>query len=185
MRRRPHTLLATVVLMLALAPATAAAACSDTSLRPTSGNLPRQAKATLCLINQQRSARGLTALEADPRLSRAARRFANDMVRQQFFAHLAPSGETPVARVQRTGYLLGARAWVLAENIAWGAGTASTPSAVVRGWMRSPGHRAAILDARFRELGLGIALGAPSGGPGVTVTAEFGVLSRTSGAALR
>lgn len=185
MRRRPHTLLATVVLMLALAPATAAAACPDRSLRPTSSNLPRQAKATLCLINEQRSARGLTVLQSDAQLARAARRHAGAMVRQGFFSHVAPSGDTPTARVQRTGYLLGARAWVLAENIAWGAGAGSTPAAVVRGWMQSPGHRAAILDARYRELGLGLAVGSPSGGPGVTVTAEFGALSRTSGAPLR
>jgi uncharacterized protein YkwD len=44
--------------------------------------------------------------------------------------------------------------------------------------MASPGHRANILRAAFREIGIGIAPGAPvvglSGDPAVTYTNEFG-----------
>jgi uncharacterized protein YkwD len=53
---------------------------------------------------------------------------------------------------------------------------------IVGAWMRSPGHRANILNARFREIGVGIAQGAPRGA-GRTVRAgtyatEFGVRAR-------
>jgi uncharacterized protein YkwD len=44
--------------------------------------------------------------------------------------------------------------------------------------MRSPGHKANILRRQFREIGIGIALGAPEdvdGQPGATYTADFGV----------
>jgi uncharacterized protein YkwD len=175
MRRRIHTFLATVVLMLALGPATAAAACPDTDLQPGPSTIEREARATLCLINAQRTSRGLPALAADPRLTRAARAHAIDMVRRSFFSHVAPGGATMTQRVARTGYLRGARAWALSENIAWGAGTESTPTAIVTGWMESPPHRAAILDGRFRDLGIGVALGVPLGPPdGTTITADFG-----------
>ena len=44
--------------------------------------------------------------------------------------------------------------------------------------MDSPGHRANILRRQFREIGIGIALGAPVGAGGLhgaTYTADFGV----------
>ena len=45
-------------------------------------------------------------------------------------------------------------------------------------WMASPGHRANILRGAFREIGIGIAPGAPmaglAGDPAVTYTNEFG-----------
>ena len=44
--------------------------------------------------------------------------------------------------------------------------------------MSSPGHKANILRRQFREIGIGIALGAPvdAGGlDGATYTADFGV----------
>lgn len=185
MRRRFPTLLAIVVLPLLVLPAAALATCHDSRLRANSATTARQAKATLCLINQQRATRGLPALKADPLLARAARQHARAMVELGFFDHIAPNGDSPVTRIRRTGYLNGARAWAVAENIAWGAGANATPAAVVQGWMQSPGHRAAILDPRFSQLGLGVAVGLPVGGTGVTVTADFGTLSRTSNAPLR
>jgi uncharacterized protein YkwD len=43
-------------------------------------------------------------------------------------------------------------------------------------WMNSPGHRANILSASFREVGIGVALGAPRVGdhPAATYATEFG-----------
>lgn len=48
----------------------------------------------------------------------------------------------------------------------------------MRAWMRSPGHRANILSRTFREVGVGIAIGAPTTAGGVldagTYTTDFG-----------
>jgi uncharacterized protein YkwD len=44
----------------------------------------------------------------------------------------------------------------------------------VRSWLRSPGHRAILLDGRYDDVGIGIALGAPVGGGGATFTGDFG-----------
>ena len=58
----------------------------------------------------------------------------------------------------------------------------STPSAIVAGWMRSPEHRANILNPDFRDSGIGIVAHAPrrySGGQrGATYTQQFGVTAQ-------
>jgi uncharacterized protein YkwD len=81
-----------------------------------------------------------------------------------------------VARIINSRYVGPRSAWSLAENIAWGTGSLATPAQIVRGWMNSPGHRANILNGRFRDIGVGVALGAPAGGvrDGATYTTDFG-----------
>lgn len=43
------------------------------------------------------------------------------------------------------------------ENIAFGY---ATPAAVLKGWWGSPGHRANMLDARYRYMGIAVAYSA-------------------------
>jgi uncharacterized protein YkwD len=45
---------------------------------------------------------------------------------------------------------------------------------MVRAWMDSPGHRTNILNRRFRDIGIGIVVGTPSGPGGATYTTDFG-----------
>ena len=73
-------------------------------------------------------------------------------------------------------YLDGVRGWSLGENLAWRSGAAATPAHIVEAWMRSPGHRRNILDGGFREIGVGLATGAPrrTGGGGATYVNELG-----------
>jgi uncharacterized protein YkwD len=96
------------------------------------------------------------------------------MVRQRFFDHVSPGGSTMAQRIKRTNYLDGRRGWSLGENLAWGSGSLATPAEIVDGWMHSAGHRRNILDAGFREIGIGIALGSPTGGAGATYVNDFG-----------
>jgi uncharacterized protein YkwD len=50
---------------------------------------------------------------------------------------------------------------------------------MVKAWMESPGHREIILTRAFREAGVGIAMGVPSGrGSGATFTMDFGLATR-------
>jgi uncharacterized protein YkwD len=95
------------------------------------------------------------------------------MVRRHYFSHVSLSGSTFLQRIKRTGYLRRARSWSAGENIAWGSGGYATPRSIVRAWMNSPPHRENILNGRFREIGLGVARGAPRGG-GATYVNEFG-----------
>ncbi len=161
----------------ALVPATTAvAACSGAGTPPTSDTIDRAVDATVCLINQARAQHDLGSLRAKSALERAAAAHSRDMVRRDFFSHESPGGTTPQQRIDRAGYLDGARSWAVGETIAWGTGGYATPSSIVRSWLRSPGHRAIILDGRYHDLGIGIALGAPSeGSGGATFTGDFGM----------
>ena len=175
MARNVSIAAATAALMLVLAAAPAVAACTGSGARPTHATLARARHATLCLINRARAQDGLPRLRHARLLDRAAAAHSRDMVRRNFFSHDSPGGSTPAHRIRRTGYLRGARSWAVGETIAWGTGHLATPTSIVRGWLQSPEHRAILLDGRFRELGIGIAIGAPNeGGHGATFTGDFG-----------
>ena len=128
---------------------------------------------TLCLINDARARHAAPRLRIDPRLERAARRHARDMVVRRYFSHTSPQGLSSSARIERTGWMRGRRRWTIGENIAWRTG-APDPRAIVRRWLRSRPHRHVLLDGRFRVVGIGIAEGTPFGGRGHTYTADFG-----------
>lgn len=174
---RPHVLLASAFLVCALVlavPAGASASsCANAAASPSSVSSTIAVRTTACLLNQQRAAHGLRKVRLNGRLSRAAVRHARDMVRRHYFSHVSLSGASFLQRIKRAGYLKRARSWSAGENIAWGSGGLATPRSIVRAWMNSPGHRANILNGRFREIGLGVARGAPRGG-GATYVNEFG-----------
>ena len=181
---RHALLLAAVACALATAcsaPAQAAApGCSLAGAAPQ--QLPRSAadQALRCLINRVRLQHGLPTVHAEGHLTRAARGHANDMARHNYFAHVSPGGSTLQARAGRAGYLRGAHRWALGEALAWGRNSAATPGAILRMLLNSPPHRAILLNASFRDLGVGVAHGAPQGaGSGaLTVALDFGRLQR-------
>ena len=148
---------------------------------PANNNPIALRAATLCLLNEERTKRGLKALTAHPQLEKAAQNYTRAMVRERFFDHVSPGGSTLLSRVRRgTGYLQGARSYALGENIAWGSGDYATPQETVKGWMESAGHRSNILSRRFKHIGIGVVPGAPEdaqGMPAATFTTDFGYRS--------
>jgi uncharacterized protein YkwD len=178
------SLRAVLLALLALAAlpnasASAGAPCPGANARPSSQTLDEVRDATECLINRERTKRGLRALRTNASLQSSAGAYARDMVRRSFFDHVSPSGETLTERIREdTRYLAGALRWEIGENLAWGTGSKATPRQVVAGWMRSPGHRRNILHASYREMGLGIALGTPvdasAASGGATFANQFG-----------
>ncbi len=172
-------LLLVCVALATPAAAAAAAPCADAGLMPDRTNIVRVKQATLCLLNRERTSRGLAKLSADRELGKAAQSFSASMVSHDFFDHVSPSGSTPTSRVRGgTSYLRGpVRSWSLGENIAWGSGALATPAQIVRSWMHSAGHKRNILDRRFHNVGIGVAAGAPAdvqGQPAATYTTDFG-----------
>ena len=181
MRYRCKILAANLLVIAALAaigsPAEAAvSACSSSvaTLEPTQQNVRQVKSAVLCLVNRERTRRGLPRLSLDSRLSRAAAKHSRDMVRRGYFDHVSPGGRTVRHRIMSTGWLRGARGWTIGENLAWGSGRYADAADTVRSWMLSPGHRANILNAKFRQIGIGIALGTPETESGATYTTTFG-----------
>jgi uncharacterized protein YkwD len=154
--------------------ASAAAQCAGAGAIPTAATIKRATRATLCLLNATRAAHGLRRVGANRVLQRSAKRYAKAMVARHFFSHVAPNGQTLGARM--SGYVDGARGWAYGENLAWGSGAQATPAQIMVAWMGSPGHRANILSARWRHIGIGIAPGAPvaTSAPAASYVTHFG-----------
>jgi len=150
---------AAVAAAAALAVPASASACANVNANPNDISTATAQHATLCLLNNERRQRGIRPLKDNARLTRASQRYAVVMSRRNVFEH----GDF-VGRIKRVNYLAGARGYTLGENIAWGSWDYATPANIVDSWMHSPGHRANILNGRFREIGLGVARGAPVGG---------------------
>jgi uncharacterized protein YkwD len=148
---------------------------------PSSQNLDRVRAATLCLINRERAGQGESPLAVDPHLGCAAQAHSDDMASADYFDHVGPGGDTPLSRVRHCGYIYSSQAgYEIGENIGWGTLWLATPRAMVSAWMASPGHRANILDGRYRDTAIGVSPHPLSsmarGQAGAVYTQDFGVI---------
>ncbi len=155
--------------------------CQNTELSPDQEDLPLIRAAVLCLINRTRAEHDLPPLQGNPQLEAAAEGHCAELISADYFAHVAPDGETPVQRIAQTGYIPGPSVgYVIGENLAWGTFSLSTPESIVSAWIASPGHLANILESRYRETGVGVTPSVPQslgeGNPGATYAQEFGVI---------
>ena len=121
-------------------------------------SLAKASAAVLCLVNAERTSRGLPAMRASAQLAGAARGHSEDIVASKVASHTGPGGETVQQRVTRSGY----RWRAVAETLAWGAARRAMPSRLVASFMRSGTHRSILLDPVYRDLGVGLVLGAPA-----------------------
>ena len=175
MRRKCIHLLAGVCLAM---PATASADAPKpvspceigADLVPAPGNLELVRSATLCLVNRVRARNGLPALRVSLALRKSARRHSRDMLAHAYFDHARPDGPSLKTRLRKVRY----RPRMAAENLGIASGDKVTPAAMVDAWMDSEVHRVNILARDFSEAGLGIVLGTPLFGDGVTYTMDFG-----------
>jgi uncharacterized protein YkwD len=118
--------------------------CRGANASAASTPLAEVRRAVLCLVNHQRTERGLPPLRPSRALERSAQAWTREMVRVQFFS----SGSDLATRISAAGY-----SWRAAgENIAAGFATAR---AVVEGWMGSTGHCRNILDPQYANVGTG------------------------------
>ena len=155
--------------------------CPDTALQPNPDNIGLIRVAVLCLVNRERIDRGERPLASDARLQQAAQAHTESMAFQNYFEHDGPRGETPLSRMRASGYLYSARIdYEVGENIGWGTLWEGAPGAIVAAWMASPGHRANILDTRFRDTAIGVSPHPPfslaRGQAGAIYTQDFGDL---------
>jgi uncharacterized protein YkwD len=100
-------------------------------------------------VNQERKAHGLPTLQPDEALATAARTHAQRMAEQGTVSHQLPGEPALPARARAAG----ARFTWLSENIDQGP----TPTAIHQSFMKSPQHRANILDPDMDSAGIGIA----------------------------
>jgi uncharacterized protein YkwD len=116
-------------------------------------------------VNAARAAHGLARLRLDAALGRAARSHSAEMLRDDTFSHGDFAGRMAAFHLRGS----------LAENLAWGTGPYGSAQAIVRMWLASPGHRANLLGAAYRRIGVGVVHGTFQGAGGATVvTVDFG-----------
>ncbi|HVE83014.1 MAG TPA: CAP domain-containing protein [Myxococcales bacterium] len=121
-------------------------------------------------INALRRAQGAPAVSADGRLDAVAQAYAERMVRERFFAHVAPGGDDLRARLTGAGY-----AYVQAgENL----GLASGPLGAHFAIEHSPGHRANLLTPEYSAVGVGVAWDRDPEKPQVLVVEVLALPSR-------
>jgi uncharacterized protein YkwD len=139
-----------------------AAACTHTSTRPAERAAPAPARVEaksnaageeiVARTNGERQKLGLPALTRNAALMSAAQLQANQMAALNKMAHDLPGATfpSPDDRLDAVGYRMSASG----ENVAEGY---PSPTAVVAGWMTSPGHRENIVSTKFTEMGAGVA----------------------------
>jgi uncharacterized protein YkwD len=157
--------------------------CGDTSLTPTLWNVERVRASVLCLVNHERTVRGESPLAQNAALAQAAQSHTESMAFGDYFEHVGPHGDTPVDRARSAGYITDPRrGFEVGENIAWGTLWLSSPREIVAAWMASAGHRANILNPRYRDTAVGVSPHPPAvlahGQHGGIYTQDFGVITR-------
>lgn len=127
----------------------------------------------LRLINEYREDKGLRPLLLSDTLSVAAERHSEDMGKRSFFAHDTVSsphyreGAEPWDRMEAEGYDYNT---YKGENIAAGFETAEK---AFRAWRESPSHNRAMLDGKYRVVGIG-RINVPGSRYGWYWTTDFG-----------
>ena len=127
---------------------------------PASGS-ERVERVMVRKVNAYRSKHGLPRVRASRSLMASADRYSWRQLRGGFFGHSSSIQASSKYRL-------------LGEVLAWHTGLAARPSLAFRMWLNSGGHRAVILDRRFRYVGAGRASGRFRGGRATIWTMHFG-----------
>jgi uncharacterized protein YkwD len=110
-------------------------------------------------VNAARDRAGLHGVRAQSDLLRAARAHSRSMAHDRYFSHLSVGGGSFAQRLVRLGYERSGRTgWSAGEAIASGTSGPGMWSAagVVSAWLHSAPHRAVLLGAKFRDIGVGV-----------------------------
>ncbi len=117
------------------------------------------------LINADRVESGLGLLTFDPELAAVALRHSEDMRDNDFVAHISPATGTTEERLLRAGIMT----HLAAENV----GRGYAPDEIHRGFLDSPGHRAAVFLAGATHAGIGVVAVSEHGRTSYLVTEVF------------
>lgn len=117
-------------------------------------------------VNEVRKEQGLSKLNPNPKLVKAAQDKANDMAFKGYFAHKY-EGKNLRYFIQKAGY----RYSIAGENL--GVEFTSAED-LLESWMNSKTHKGVILNPKYKDTGIGIARGKLDGKDVVFVVQMFG-----------
>jgi uncharacterized protein YkwD len=104
-------------------------------------------------INKIRAQHHLAAVRVNARLTAASAQHSREMGAQGYFEHASHDGTAFWKRIDRW-YAQGSfHYWSVGENLLWSASEVA-PAVALQLWMNSPEHRANILTARWRDIGV-------------------------------
>jgi uncharacterized protein YkwD len=116
--------------------------------------------------NQTRQSAGLQPLAESQKLDEAAEMKAQNMVQNNYFAHISPTGISPWYWFSQAGY----NYKYAGENLAIGFFDSEE---VYQAWLNSPEHKANILNPNYKEFGTAVLSGFGQGKT-IVVVQEFG-----------
>lgn len=119
------------------------------------------------LTNSERAKAGLPPLVMNSRLSSAALAKGQDMLSDQYWAHIAPDGKEPWSFIKESGYTYK----VAGENLARDFYNSND---MVSAWMNSPTHKANIVNNNYKEIGIAVIDGELLGHETTLVVQMFG-----------
>ncbi|MFL5961950.1 MAG: CAP domain-containing protein [Gaiellaceae bacterium] len=104
-------------------------------------------------LNKIRAQHGLQPVKISGRLTASAVQHSSEMGADGYFEHNSDDG---TAFWKRIGHWYGSSGygyWSVGENLLWSSPQVD-PAGAMQLWMNSPEHRANILKARWREIGI-------------------------------
>ena len=167
-----------IALFVALA-TLCAAFVAPTAAPAQQGTLSGLESGVLAQLNTIRAQHGLVPLKLNPRLTASAAEHSSEMAADGYFEHTSADGTAFWKRIDHWYPQSGYHYWSVGENLLWSSPQVD-PAGALKLWMDSPEHRANILTARWREIGVSALHFAD--GPGVyhglevtIITTDFGV----------
>ncbi|QQS41817.1 MAG: CAP domain-containing protein [Acidobacteriota bacterium] len=107
------------------------------------------------LINAKRIEAGAAPLSWSGKVAKVARNHSREMALYDYFSHTDVEGNL----VDRRATNAGIKKWTsIGENIAYLRGYDDPALNAVERWMLSPSHRENLLDPRWKESGIGLAI---------------------------
>jgi uncharacterized protein YkwD len=163
---------------LALVAASTALAAPAQPRQPAS-SLSSLEQGVLTDINVFRTAHHLAPLRLSSALTMSARQHSQEMATDGYFAHESSDGSAFWKRIQRYYTSSPFHYWSVGENLLWSSPDVD-PQGALKLWIDSPEHRANLLTARWREIGVSAihvaaAPGTYNGLDVTIVTTDFGV----------
>jgi len=158
---------------------TGAAVASPAQPRRPAASLNSLERGVLADINAFRTQHKLAPLRLSASLTTAAREHSKEMAEQGYFAHESADGSAFWKRIQRFYPASSWGSWSVGENLLWSSPDVDAQGALQM-WLNSPEHRANLLTARWREIGVSAlhvaaAPGTFQGQDVTIVTTDFGV----------
>lgn len=109
------------------------------------------------IINQKRKENGLPPIEWSEDMAKIARLHSQNMARLNFFSHMGKDG----LMVNDRADAIGISDWkAIGENIAYNRGYDNPAEFACQRWMLSSTHRENILNRRWKQAGIGVAVNA-------------------------